>query len=111
MQQDEHPVASPDLPIACSLTQNELANRKNDIQGITTSFQAIRELSDGYALQYPSEKIWIENLVQFISQERACCPFFTFELVFEPAQGPLWLRIYGPEGTKSMIKDLLPSFL
>jgi hypothetical protein len=33
----------------------------------------------------------------------ACCPFFTFELTFEPDSGPIWLRVRGQEGVKEFI--------
>jgi hypothetical protein len=43
--------------------------------------------------------------MEFIAVERKCCPFFAFELVFEPQEGPMWLRLKGPEGVKSFIKQ------
>jgi len=48
-----------------------------------------------------------QRVLDFIQGERSCCLFFTFELVFLPNQGPLWLHIRGPEGVKEMIKDML----
>ena len=39
--------------------------------------------------------------------QRACCPFFTFALVFEPQQGPLWLHLRGPAGTKEFVASML----
>ncbi len=107
MQEAQHPVASANLPIACSLSQDALASREEELHELFTSFQQAHELPGGYALQYPCEKIWVEKLTNFILQERVCCPFFTFELVFEPAQGPLWLRLYGGEGVKDLLKNQL----
>jgi hypothetical protein len=37
--------------------------------------------------------------------ERSCCPFFRFELVFEPGGGEILLRVSGPEGTKQFISE------
>ena len=65
------------------------------------------ELPDGYALRFPGDAIWAEKLIAFVVGERACCEFFTFELVFEPRQGPLWLHLRGPEGTKEVVASML----
>ena len=94
-----------EIPLACSLTQEEYNAREDDIQGIFTSFQQSRELEDGYAFQFPGEKTWIGKLINFIEEERVCCPFFAFELHFEPGLGPIWLYVRGQEGVKEMLKD------
>ncbi len=94
-----------EIPLACSLTQAEYNMREDEIQEIFTSSQQSRELPDGYAFQFPGEKIWIGKLINFIEEERVCCPFFAFELHFEPSQGPTWLYIRGQEGVKEMLKD------
>lgn len=94
-----------EIPLACSLTPAESNVRKDEIQEMLASSQELRELTDGYAFQFPSDKIWPNKLMHFIEGERACCPFFAFELHFEPAQGPTWLYIRGQEGVKEMLKD------
>jgi hypothetical protein len=65
------------------------------------------ELTDGYALRFPGSDTWANTLLQFITYERACCPFFTFALTFEPEQGPIWLHLRGPEGVKAIIENML----
>ena len=70
--------------------------------------QEARELPDGYALRFPGDETWAARLLAFIAAERACCPFFTFALVFEPGQGPLWLQLHGPGGTKEVVAGMLP---
>jgi len=66
-----------------------------------------RQLPDGYALRFPGEETWASRLLRFIVQERACCPFFSFELVFEPGQGPIWLHLRGPAGTTEFVTEML----
>ncbi len=92
-----------EIPLACSLAQTEYGVRKDEIQAMFASSQQLQELTDGYAFQFPGDKIL--PLTNFIAGERACCPFFAFELHFEPAQGPIWLYIRGQEGVKEMLKD------
>lgn len=94
-----------EIPLACSLTQEEYGMREDEIQGMFTSFEQSRELEDGYAFQFPGEKVWIDKLISFIEEERVCCPFFAFELHFKPGLGPIWLYIRGQEGVKEMVKD------
>jgi hypothetical protein len=43
--------------------------------------------------------------VDFFSSERICCPFFAFELIFEPNLGSIWLRVRGAEGVKVFTRE------
>ena len=96
-----------DLPIACSLPQAEQAERGELIAGeIFAAADRVEELPDGYAFRFAATGDRIDRLARFIAAERRCCPFFTFELTFEPAEGPVWLRLRGPEGVKEFIEDL-----
>jgi hypothetical protein len=94
-----------DLPIACSLSQEEQAARHEELtNGISKAVQQVRELADGYAFRFPGEAGRVAQLTEFILTERACCPFFTFELTFEPNRGPIWLRLRGGAGVKEFIQ-------
>lgn len=100
-----------DIPIACHLPEPALVQRQQELKA--TLFQrvtAVQELADGYALRFPGDETTAETLLTFIQFERRCCPFFHFELSFEPAQGPIWLRLRGGEGVKEFIhEELQPS--
>ncbi|HXD30060.1 MAG TPA: hypothetical protein VN643_03020 [Pyrinomonadaceae bacterium] len=96
------------LPIACALSAPELQQRRSGLLGrFRQAVIEVRELKDGFAYQLPSEESWITEVAQLITLERQCCPFLTFNLRLEPANGPLWLELTGPEGTKSFLADLL----
>ena len=93
-----------DLPIACALPDEELARRGEELStDLFSACEQVSELPDGYAFRFPGERAWADKLLAFISSERECCPFFTFELLFEPDGGPISLRMRGPEGTKEFI--------
>lgn len=96
-----------DIPIACSLSGKERSARYGEVEEMIHSSEAVRELEDGYALKFPGNADWASTLLQFIIQERTCCPFFTFELHFEPQEGPIWLTLRGPDGTKGFIEEML----
>jgi hypothetical protein len=97
-----------DLPIACNLPEQEQQQRREALASdIYKNFQQVDELTDGYAFRYPGGEEWPAKLLEFITFERRCCPFITFELVFEPAQGPVWLRLRGAAGVKEFISEEL----
>ncbi len=96
------------MVIACNLSAAEMAARERELaDSVFSQAEQVEELADGYALRFPGSDEWANRLLQFITFERACCPFFSFELGFEPNQGPIWLRIHGPEGVKEVIAEML----
>ena len=96
-----------DIPLACTLSESEQLTRNTELDDLLKHMQQVNELADGYALRFPGSETWANTLVQFITFERACCPFFTFALIFEPKQGPIWLHLRGPEGVKAIIEDMI----
>ena len=104
-EQEREPQSS---PVACSLSAPERRARQAALQAtVFGEARQARELADGYALQFAGNAAQTARLLDFITFERECCPFFTFELVFEPDRGPLWLRVRGPEGVKDFIRGTL----
>jgi hypothetical protein len=94
--------------IACKLLGREFAERKEAItRDLFAHAQRVDELSDGFAYQFPSGDPWPTKVLEFVATERQCCPFFTFEIVFEPNEGPLWLRLRGSEEAKEFIQSEL----
>lgn len=95
-----------DLAIACKLSEAEQALREEELaRDIFRNCQEVAELADGYAFRFPGDAEWAAKLIEFIAFERKCCPFFTFELAFEPQEGPMWLRLKGPEGVKAFVQQ------
>jgi len=97
-----------EIPIACLLPKDELTQRREQVHrevfsGITTT----QELADGYELVFPSDAAWLTRLTEFVSYERVCCPFLTFELLMDPNQAPLRLRIRGSEEIKTFLESEL----
>ncbi len=94
-------------PIACTLSGSQQARRRQEVA--TEVFRVARrprEIEDGYEFTFPGSAGWAARLTEFVVFERACCPFFTFEIVFEPDEGPIALKIRGPEGVKEFIEEL-----
>ena len=96
-----------EVPLACTLTESEQVTRNVEVNDLFKHVQQVNELADGYALRFPGSDTWANTLVQFITFERGCCPFFEFALVFEPKQGPIWLHLRGPEGVKAIVENMI----
>jgi hypothetical protein len=102
-------IIADDAPIACSLNETELVTRGVEVKDLFKGIEQVEELEDGYALRFPGSVTSANNLTEFITFERDCCPFFTFALVFEPKQGSIWLNVRGPEGVKAMVEEMIPT--
>lgn len=92
-----------ELPIACKLSGDELAERGEEVDELFKEVEQVRELADGYAFRFSGSAATASRLLAFTLVERSCCPFFTFELVFEPNEGSIWLRLRGSEGVKDFV--------
>jgi hypothetical protein len=94
------------VPIACNLSEADLALREAEIANdIFRGCEQVEELADGYAFKFQEAEHWAGRLLSFVLEERKCCPFFTFDLIFEPQKGPIWLQLRGDERVKLFVKE------
>lgn len=97
------------LPVACELSaEGQSSRREETVREIFSGCRSVKELEHGYEFAFPGGEGWILALARFISSERKCCRFLTFELLFEPDLGPVSLRMYGPEETKEFLAGQFP---
>lgn len=107
MAQSETNRTATEIPIACTLTAEEQAAWRDGIgQTVLHGYHEARELPDGYALRFPGDGRWAQTLLDFVIHESACCPFFAFQLRFEPNQGAIWLHLSGGAGVKAFAKEM-----
>ena len=99
------PIPDREIPIACALSGKDLDGRRDEVQDLIAAADEVAELPDGYAFRFPAEDPWPARLLTFVQGERRCCPFFAFEIAFEPGLGPLWLRLRGAEGVKAFVEN------
>jgi hypothetical protein len=94
------------LPVACSLTEPELQKRRSSVlRKVRGAVTEVKETEDGYAYRFPSDAAWIAELANLVTLEQRCCPFLRFRLTVEPGDGPIWLELSGPEGTKDFLSS------
>lgn len=96
-----------ELPIACNLTDSDFQERRAGVlKTVKGGVVETKELEDGYAYRFPSDVSWLVTLAKLITVERECCPFVRFTLRLEPAEGPIWLELTGPPGTKDFLDSI-----
>ena len=86
-----------------ALSKEERSRHQALSQALLDGVQERRALADGYAFRFPAETL--VPAAEWVSLERRCCPFFSFVLEQARDQGPLWVRITGPEGVKAFMKE------
>lgn len=72
-----------------------------------TSYDQVQELPDGYAFSYTWTTTWATQAITFIELLRTADPMLTIDLVCEPQQGPVWLRLHGAAAIKAIIQRAL----
>src|SRR5262245_51286308 len=85
-----------------ALTKADRARHQELTKSLLASVKEQKELADGYGFRFPAESL--TTVAEWVSLERLCCPFFTFELEQARDGGPLWLRVKGSPGVKDFIK-------
>src|ERR1041385_5075182 len=95
------------LTVACSLTTAELQERRRSVLDVVRkAVEETVELKDGFAYRFPSNSDLIKQLATLVELERECCPFLRFRMTVEAADGPIWLELTGPKGTKEFLASL-----
>jgi hypothetical protein len=95
-----------DIPLACNMDVFTAEQREAHIQTtmeLVQGVQRVREIENGYELQFPNETEFISKIAEFISNERLCCPFLEFNLNII-SNHPVSLSLTGPIGTQEFLR-------
>lgn len=97
-----------DIPVACALTPGEQDERRSTVLAqLRRAMEHTEERPEGYAYRFAGDgEGVVEQIASVIALERQCCPFLRFALAAEPGQGPVWLEVTGPEGTKEFLATM-----
>ena len=97
-------------PMACLLTDAELAERKSTLQKeIFSKVKKAEEVSDGYQFYFDDKDSLLSDLFSYILAEKKCCPFFQQDIAIgSDSSGIIW-KISGEEGIKEMLIETLGS--
>ncbi|HEV2457287.1 MAG TPA: hypothetical protein VGS80_02905 [Ktedonobacterales bacterium] len=100
-----------EIPLACSLSSDELRERGVENAALFACAHTVRELADGYSFAFAAGAAMAGDLLAFVQAEAACCPFFTFELAFPSPHQTIWLTVRGREGVKDIVRESVASKL
>ena len=97
-------------PLACNMKAISATERPryNDlVKRLRTAVQERIELSDGYAYKLDTKRITLPEVAEWITMERLCCPFLTFQLDVK-GNGASQLTLRGPVGAKAILREEFP---
>ena len=94
--------------ISCKLTSVELQNRKETVlESLRKQILEKKELRDGFGFKFNGSDKMMDELMEFIKTERACCDFFTFNLSISGDKSEIWLQLTGTKEAKDFIRTEL----
>jgi hypothetical protein len=97
-----------DVPIACSLSPDDLRTRREGLLADLFRRADHRELTaEGLRVRFPAGSEVLAAIAGVADAERQCCRFLRFGITVEPDGGPISLDLSGPEGTRQFIAGLL----
>lgn len=92
-------------PLICKLTSSEMQERKSTVlTSLQKKILETKELKDGYSFKFRGNDKTINELVDFVKSERACCNFFSFNLLVTGDTSSVWFSLTGPGEAKQFIK-------
>jgi hypothetical protein len=102
--------AEDSAPLACNLNAISTAQRpryNHLVKRLRIAVHGRSELLDGFAYKLDTTKIALPEVAEWITMERLCCPFLTFQLDVK-GDGASQLTMRGREGTKAILREEFP---
>lgn len=90
-------------PLACSLSNVELKERKKTIEKFKSLIHEKNETENGIIFKFKGDNENLEEIMNLVKLERKCCSFLTFDLKVQREAHPLQLTISGPAGTRDFL--------
>lgn len=97
---------SADLPIACdtsAIDDPEAHDRSTN--ALLSKREEMRKIDGGLAFRYPGTIDYARRILDFVEHERRCCPFLTFEIVFESESRAIWLVMGGDGRVEAFVES------
>jgi len=92
--------------IQCSLIEEDLLERKKLLQKTIFSKVQKKEKSlNGYIYYFNDEANLLASVLEHVQIEKACCPFFKFDISILPYDNGFALQISGSEDALEMIAE------
>jgi hypothetical protein len=96
------------LPIACTLSPDELRARRDDLlPGLAARAAQVIPILGGIQLHIASSPDAMETIGRVIDAERRCCRFLAFAVSAEPDLGPIIVTVTAPPDAQALLTDLV----
>ena len=94
--------------LACTLTGFEKLERKESLKKeIFSQVKSIEELESGYLFRFADSNNFMIKIIDYITVEKECCPFFKYDIIIHPYNRGIELEVTGEEGSKDLITMLV----
>jgi hypothetical protein len=98
-----------DKPIACDITVFSNSERTQYIAVAKSLFEHARQIiehEDGFTFVFEQSPLLEMQIAKWVSKEKRCCPFFSFDLSRAEQPPSLKLRIVGPNRAKDILRPV-----
>lgn len=93
--------------VSCRLSSEELLERKAELRELVLSKVDRKETqANGHVFYFRDDPELLQHLMEFVQKEKACCPFFKFDLSILPFEKGIALQISGSDEAIDMIKEM-----
>ena len=101
-------VSSSEVPLVCTLTGPEFAERMGALkQEVFSKMLAVDEVEDGFVFSFPDEDQFLLTLTDYMMAERRCCAFLQFDLSAKANAGGLSLKVSGAPEVKEILRVMI----
>ena len=100
-------VANSTIPVACTLSPDELHQRRGELLPGLAELAVAREMVDhGVRLRFAPIPDIVTTVARVVEAERHCCAFLRFEISVDPGGGAVTLTVSGPAEAQPLLAEL-----
>ena len=97
-----------ELPVTCTLQPDELRTRREGLLAeLGSRVRGREDRGDGVRLEFAPGGDTLALIASVVDAERKCCRFLRFGIQVEPDDGPIYLDLTGPPGTREFLEGVL----
>lgn len=94
------------VPLACDLSAiDDPEEHGRRTKALLAEGEEMRRIEGGLAFRFPASAAFARRVLEFVELERRCCPFLTFEIIFEPEGRALWLALGGDARVEAFVRS------
>lgn len=92
--------------VACTLTDEEKAERPDEVQSVLTSrYVGYEERENGVDVRFDGADESLRAVARFTANELRCCSFAEYDITVSPPYEETVLTVTGPDGTRRLFRE------